>query len=464
MNYRIEQDSMGEVQVPSTALYGAQTERARQNFPISGIRFPRRMIRAIGLIKKNCALANKEKGLDPKIAKAIVAAAQEVVDGKLDDQFPLDIYQTGSGTSLNMNANEVISNRAIQMLGGEVGSKKPVHPNDHVNKGQSSNDIIPTTIHVAACEAVVRDLLPALEGMEKALAKKVKEFNEVVKIGRTHLMDAVPVTLGQEFSGYQTQIKNSSRRVKGTLESLSELALGGTAVGTGLNAEPGYADKVIAGVSKDIGIPLKQAPNLFEALAARDALVEAHGVLKTVAASLSKIANDIRWLGSGPRCGIGEIVIPDLQPGSSIMPGKVNPVMSEMLLMVCASVIGNDVAINVGGISGNFELNVMKPMMGYTFLQSVTILANGVKTFTERCVQGLEANKERCEQLVEQSLALVTALNPVIGYDKAAAISKESFKTGKTIRELVLKKKLVPQKELDTLLDARRMTLPPKPE
>jgi len=381
-----------------------------------------------------------------------------VAAGQHDADFPVDIYQTGSGTSSNMNTNEVIANRAIQILGGEVGSKKPVHPNDHVNKGQSSNDVFPTAVHVAATEALERDLLPCLEALEGALTGKAKAFDHIVKIGRTHLMDAVPVRLGQEFSGYAQMVTNGIRRVRGALGAVSELALGGTAVGTGLGAEPGFAPKVIALVSKEIGIPLCQASNLFEALSARDGLVEASGALRSVAVSLTKIANDVRWLGSGPRCGIGEIHIPDLQPGSSIMPGKVNPVMSEMLLMICAQVIGNDATIAWGGAAGNFELNVMIPVMAGNLLQSITILANGARLFAARCVEGLEANVDRCAELIELSLAMVTALNPRIGYDAAAAIAKESVKTGKTVRQLCLEKKVLPPDELERLLDARGMT------
>jgi fumarate hydratase class II len=456
---RTESDSLGKVEVPASALYGAQTQRAAENFPVSGLRMPRRVIRALGLIKKAAAEVNRERGkLDPKLAGAIVEAAHEVAAGRHDADFVVDIFQTGSGTSSNMNANEVISNRAIQILGGVVGSKKPVHPNDHVNMGQSSNDVFPTAVHIAAAEAMERDLIPALEALEAALAAKARTFDHVVKIGRTHLMDAVPVRLGQEFSGYAQMVANSVRRVRAATKAVSELALGGTAVGTGLNSEPSFAPAVIHIIAKEIGVPLRQAPNLFEALSARDGLVEASGALRSTAVSLTKVANDIRWLGSGPRCGIGEIHLPDLQPGSSIMPGKVNPVMSEMLLMICAQVIGNDAAIGWGGAAGNFELNVMIPVMAYNLLHGIGILANGARLFASRCVEGLEANEDRCEALVEQSLAMVTALNERIGYDAAAAIAKESVKTGKTVRELCLEKKVLPPDELAQLLDARAMT------
>jgi fumarate hydratase, class II len=456
---RTETDSLGPVQVPADALYGAQTHRASQNFPVSGLRLPRRVIRALALIKKAAAEVNRDTGkLDPKLAGAIIEAAHEVAGGKHDHEFVVDIFQTGSGTSSNMNTNEVIANRAIQLLGGEVGSKRPVHPNDHVNMGQSSNDVFPTAVHIAAAEAMERDLLPALEALEGALAAKAKAFDHIVKIGRTHLMDAVPVRLGQEFSGYTQMVTNSIRRVRTAATSVAELALGGTAVGTGLGSDPAFAPKVISIISKEIRVHLKQAPNLFEALSARDGLVEASGALRSTAVSLTKIANDVRWLGSGPRCGIGEIHLPDLQPGSSIMPGKVNPVMSEMLLMVCAQVIGNDATVGWGGAAGNFELNVMIPVIAYNVLHSVGILANGCRLFASRCVEGIEPNEERCNALIEQSLAMVTALNPRIGYDAAAAIAKESVKTGKTVRELCLEKKVLPPDELARLLDARTMT------
>jgi fumarate hydratase class II len=456
---RTESDSLGNVEVPASALYGAQTQRASENFPVSGLRLPRRVIRALALIKKAAAEVNRDAGkLDAKLAEAIMAAAHEVAAGQHDGEFVVDIFQTGSGTSSNMNANEVIANRAIQLLGGQVGSKKPVHPNDHVNMGQSSNDVFPTAVHVAATEAMERDLIPALEALQGALGSKARAFDHVVKIGRTHLMDAVPIRLGQEFAGYAQMLTNTVRRVRAAADAASELALGGTAVGTGLGSEPEFAPRVIGIIAREIGIHLRQAPNLCEALAARDGLVEASGALRSAAVSLTKIANDVRWLGSGPRCGIGEISLPDLQPGSSIMPGKVNPVMSEMLLMICAQVIGNDATIGWGGAAGNFELNVMIPVMAYNLLHAITILTNGCRLFASRCIEGLEPNEERCAELVEQSLAMVTALNPRIGYDAAAAIAKESVKSGKTVRALCLEKKVLPPDELARLLDARRMT------
>ncbi len=456
---RIEKDSLGEIEVASSAYYGAQTERARRNFPVSGLRFPRRFIAALGMIKGEAAVVNQELGVvDPDIAKAIQQAASEVAKGDRDADFPLDIFQTGSGTSTNMNANEVISNRAIELLGGQMGTKSPVHPNDHVNYGQSSNDVIPTAIHVAAYSALVEDLEPALEHLAEALESKAREFDDVVKIGRTHLQDAVPVRLGQEFSGYAQQIRKGIDRVTAAKPRLAELALGGTAVGTGLNAQPGFADAVIERLVERTGHPFVPAANKFEALAAKDAAVETSGALKTIAVSLTKIANDLRWLGSGPRTGIGEIALPSLQPGSSIMPGKVNPVIPEMVLMVAAQVIGNDVTISVGGMSGNFELNVMMPVIAYNLLQSIEILANASRLLADRCVSGLEANRERCEEMVEKSLAMVTALAPRIGYDKAAEIAKEAFATGRTVRELAVEKQVLPLDELEQVLDARSQT------
>jgi fumarate hydratase class II len=459
--FRTESDALGKVEVPAHALYGAQTQRAVENFPVSGLRLPRRLIRALALIKQAAAQVNKASGkLDAAIADAIIRAASEVAAGHHDAQFPLDVFQTGSGTSSNMNANEVLANRAITLLGGTVGSKKPVHPNDHVNRGQSSNDVVPSAVHLAAAEAVDRDLLPALRHLHQALETKARELDPVVKIGRTHLMDAVPIRLGQEFSGYAAQLSNTITRVARAQGALCELALGGTAVGTGLTADPAFAPQVIARLAVETGLPLRQAPNLFEALAARDGLVEASGALRGAAVSLTKVANDLRWLASGPRCGIGEIHLPDLQPGSSIMPGKVNPVMCEMLLMVCAQVIGNDAAVAWGGAAGNFELNVMIPVIAFNFLQSVEILASACRLFADRCVRGITANVERCQSLVEQSFALVTALNERIGYDAAAAIARESVATGKTVRQLCIEKAVLPPHELDELLDARRMTGP----
>jgi len=456
---RIESDSLGEIEVPSSVYYGAQTERARRNFPVSGLRFPRRFIAALGMIKGEAATVNEKLGiLEPELATAIRQAADEVAQGDRDEDFLLDIFQTGSGTSTNMNANEVIGNRAIQILQGEMGSKSPVHPNDHVNAGQSSNDVIPTAIHVAAYAAIVEDLDPALDHLAAALEAKAREFDEVVKIGRTHLQDAVPVRLGQEFSGYAMQVRKGIERLESVKPRLGELALGGTAVGTGLNARPGFAASVIERLGQRTGLPFVSAPNKFEAMAAKDAAVETSGALKTVAVSLTKIANDLRWLGSGPRTGIGEIALPSLQPGSSIMPGKVNPVIPEMVLMVGAQVVGNDVTISVGGMSGNFELNVMMPVIAYNLLQSIEILANASRLLADRCVAGLEANRERCEEMVEKSLAMVTALAPRIGYDQAAEIAKEAFASGRTVRELATARKVLPPEELERVLDARSQT------
>ncbi|HEV8241028.1 MAG TPA: class II fumarate hydratase [Thermoanaerobaculia bacterium] len=456
---RIEKDSLGPVEVPADAYYGAQTERARRNFPVSGLRFPRRFLAALGMIKGEAAAVNAEQGSVPRhLAEAVRKAAEEVVAGQHDDHFPLDIFQTGSGTSTNMNANEVIGNRAVEILGGVLGSKDPVHPNDHVNFGQSSNDVIPTAIQLSAYLAIVEDLEPALQRLAAALDKKASEFDDVVKIGRTHLQDAVPVRLGQEFSGYAQQVKNGLDRLAAVKPRLAQLALGGTAAGTGLNAPPGFADEVIARIAARTGQPFAGAPNKFEALAAKDACVEASGVLKTIAVSLTKIASDLRWLGSGPRAGLGEIQLPSLQPGSSIMPGKVNPVIPEMTLMVCAQVIGNDAAITVGGMSGNFELNVMMPVIAYDLLQSIEILASACRLLAERCVEGIVADRERLKSMVERSLMMVTALAPKIGYDAAAALAKEAYQSGRTVRELALEKRLLPPDELDEVLDPRLMT------
>jgi fumarate hydratase class II len=457
---RVEKDSLGEVEVPTTAYYGAQTERARQNFPVSGIRFPPRFISALAMIKGEAAAVNLSMGIvSAEIAQAIQQAAGEIVDGKHDEHFPLDIFQTGSGTSTNMNANEVISNRAIEILGGEMGSKSPVHPNDHVNAGQSSNDVIPTAIHVAAFGALVEDLEPALDLLATELEAKAEEFDDIVKIGRTHLQDAVPVRLGQEFSGYAQQIRNGLARLNSVKPRLAELALGGTAVGTGLNAPPGFADQVIERLADRSGHPFVPAANKFEALAAKDAVVETSGMLKTIGVSLTKIANDLRWLGSGPRCGIGEISLPSLQPGSSIMPGKVNPVIPESVLMVAAQVQGNDVTINIGGLSGVFELNVMMPILAHNVLQSIGILSAACRLLAERTVKGLVANRDRAEQMVEKSLAMVTSLAPRIGYDKAAEIAKEAFSTGRTVREIAREKQVLSEAELDRALDAFGQTV-----
>ncbi len=456
--HRIERDSMGEVEVPRDALFGAQTRRALDNFPISDLRKPRRFIEALGAIKLEAAVVNHELGLlDGNLKDAIVAAAEEVVDGKLDNQFVLDVFQTGSGTSTNMNANEVISNRAIQILGGEVGSKSPVHPNDHVNKGQSSNDVIPTAIHLSALISIKDDLLPGLEKLQRALEEKSREFDDVVKTGRTHLQDATPIRLGQEFKGYAGQMERGIQRIRKATEDLSEVALGGTAVGTGVNTHPEFARRVCERLSRRFGVEVRETENHFQAQSAMDAAVFVSGALKTVAVSLMKISNDIRWLGCGPRAGFAEIALPEVQPGSSIMPGKVNPVIAESATMVAAQVIGNDATIALAGQSGNFELNVMLPLIAYNLLQSISILGNASANLAEQCVAGIEAT-ERGPELVEQGLMLATALAPEIGYDRAAEISKEAYKTGKTIREVARERTDLSEEELDRLLDARKMT------
>ena len=456
--HRVERDSMGEVEVPRDALFGAQTRRALDNFPISDLRKPRRFVEALGAIKLESAVVNNELGLlDDESKNAIVEAAEEVVEGRLDHAFVLDVFQTGSGTSTNMNANEVISNRAIQILGGELGSKSPVHPNDHVNMGQSSNDVIPTAIHLAALISIKHDLLPALEKLRKALQEKARQFDGVVKTGRTHLQDATPIRLGQEFLGYAGQMERGIARLLKAQDDLSEVALGGTAVGTGVNTQPEFAARVCERLSERFGVDVRETENHFQAQSAMDATVFTSGALKTVAVSLMKISNDIRWLGSGPRAGIGEIALPEVQPGSSIMPGKVNPVIAESVAMVAAQVMGNDATIAIAGQSGNFELNVMLPLIAYNLLQSIDLLANAAENLTDQCVAGIEAT-ERGPELVEQGLMLATALAPVVGYDKAAEISKAAYKTGKTIREVARENTDLSEEELDELLDARRMT------
>jgi fumarate hydratase class II len=436
MEYRIETDTMGEVKVPSDKYYGAQTARSLMNFKIGGETFPREIIRALGILKKAAVLTNNELGMisDEK-TKLIAQAADEVINGKLDNHFPLVVWQTGSGTQTNMNSNEVIANRAIEISGGELGSKKPIHPNDDVNKAQSSNDTFPTAMHIAAVEEINRRLIPMITKLRDALAIKTEEFKDVIKIGRTHLMDAVPLTLGQEFSGYVQQLDNGLERINSCLPRLSELALGGTAVGTGLNTHPKFAELAAEKISEITKLKFVTAPNKFEALAAHDAIVEASGVMKTLASSLMKIANDVRWLGSGPRCGIGELNLPANEPGSSIMPGKVNPTQSEALTMVCCQVMGNDTAINFGGASGNFELNVFKPVMIYNLLQSIRLLADASESFTDNCVVGIEANKVNINKHLTNSLMLVTALNPHVGYDNAAKIAKKAHAENTTLEE-----------------------------
>jgi len=460
-DFRIETDSMGPVRVPEKAYWGAETQRAVENFPISNLHFPRRFLRALGMLKKASAAANVELGLLPQeLGVAISLAAQEVVEGKLDDQFVLDIFQTGSGTSTNMNANEVIGNRANEILGGKIGNKRSVHPNDHVNLGQSSNDIIPSSIHIAALEGIQRDLLPALSSLQTVLEEKAREFDRVVKIGRTHLQDATPMRLGQEFSGYASMVRHGIRRLENSREHLAELAVGGTAVGTGINTHPKFAGLVVGKISEMTGLTFREAENHFEAQGAKDALVEASSALKTLAVGLMKIANDIRWLGSGPRCGIGEILLPEVQPGSSIMPGKVNPVIPEALCQVAAQVIGNDAAIAIGAMSGNFELNVMMPVIAHNLLQGISLLTNASLVFAQKCVQGIRADEARCREMIEKSLAMATALSPHIGHDAAAKIAKEAYESGKTIREVALEKKVLPSEKLEKILDPWRMTEP----
>ena len=461
MQTRIEIDSMGQMEVPSNALYGATTQRAVLNFPVSGYRLSRPLIRALGLVKWAAAQANRDVGkLEEERASFIVQAAEEVIEGKLDEHFPIDIFQTGSGTSSNMNANEVIANRASQLAGKPIGSKDPVHPNDHVNMGQSSNDVIPTAIHVAVAESIRNDLMPALERLQEALEAKAQEFWEVIKIGRTHLMDATPVRLGQEFSGYAKQVEHGKLRAGNAIAAIEELALGGTAVGTGLNCHPEFAGRVMGYLWNRTGIAFREARNHFEAQGAKDGLVEASAQLRTISVSLFKIANDLRWLSSGPRCGIGEIQLPATQPGSSIMPGKVNPVICESVMQVCAQVFGNDTAVYWAGANGNLELNVMMPVMGHNVLESTRLLANVIRIFRDKCIDGVVANSARCGELVEFSMAMVTSLAPIIGYDRAAEIAKESAKTGKTVRTICMERHILAEAELVLALDPVAMTKP----
>ncbi len=458
--FRTESDSMGPMQVPADAYYGAQTARAMENFPISNVRFPRQFIRALGLIKKHAAAANTSLDLLPQnISSAIRQAAQEVIDGKWDAEFVVDIFQTGSGTSTNMNTNEVIANRACEISGGKRGDKS-VHPNDHVNRGQSSNDVIPTAIHLAALDGIIHVLVPALEELQAALDKKAGEFDSILKIGRTHLQDATPIRLGQEFGGYASQIQHGIARMKALEKHLGELPLGGTAVGTGINTHLEFSRRTIAGIGAEIKLNLREALNHFEAQGAIDALVEASGALKTLAVSLIKIANDVRWLGSGPRCGLGEIKLPATQPGSSIMPGKVNPVMCEMVIQVGAQVIGNDAAVAFAGTFGNFELNTMLPVTAHNLLQSIELLTSASRVFARRCIAGLEADAQKCESNIEKSLAMCTSLAPVIGYDKAAKIAKIAYETGRTVREVALETSGLDKDKIAELLDARSQTEP----
>ncbi|MEM6429401.1 MAG: class II fumarate hydratase [Deinococcota bacterium] len=459
MSYRTEKDSMGEFQVPNDALYGAQTARAIANFPVSGQGIGREMIRAMGLIKYAASQVNKDLGnVDDTLTDAIAQAAQEVIDGKHDDNFLVDVFQTGSGTSSNMNTNEVIANRAIQLLGGVVGSKDPVHPNDHVNFGQSSNDVFPTAIHVATLTLIETKLLPALDTLKQGLDAKAKAFDDIVKIGRTHLQDATPIRLGQEFSGYASQVEHGITHLKNASEHLRELAQGGTAVGTGINTHPEFGARIAAKLSELTGTQFHEAPNHFEAQAAQDAAVAVSGALKTLAASLMKIANDIRFLGSGPRLGLGELEIPAVQPGSSIMPGKVNPVICESMIMVCAQVIGNDSVITLGGLYGNFELNVMLPVIARNLLEQISLLTNASLMFEDKLLKGLKANTERIAAMNEQSLSLATSLAPLIGYDAAAKLAKESYATGKTVRDLAFEQEVLPKEQLEDALNLRRQT------
>ncbi|RKH71706.1 class II fumarate hydratase [Corallococcus interemptor] len=458
-NVRIEKDTFGPIEVPADRLWGAQTQRSRQNFAISSERMPLALVHALVLVKKAAALVNQENGSLPKEkAQAIVKAADEVLAGQHDDEFPLLVWQTGSGTQTNMNCNEVLANRASELLGGERGEGRKVHPNDDVNKGQSSNDVFPTAMSVAAVEAVVKHVLPELVALRDVLAQKSLAFGSIVKIGRTHLQDATPLTLGQEFSGYVAQLDRAKGHIEASLPHLLELALGGTAVGTGLNAPPGYAERVAAEIAKLTGHAFVTAPNKFEALAANDALVQGHGALKGLAAVLFKVANDIRWLSSGPRSGIGEINIPENEPGSSIMPGKVNPTQSEALTMLSAQVMGNDVAISLGGASGNFELNVFKPLIIQNFLQSCRLLADGMRSFRLNCAVGIEPNLPRLQENLQRSLMLVTALNPHIGYDNAAKIAKTAHKQGKTLKEVAVELGLVTAEQFDQWVRPEKMT------
>ncbi|HZF52841.1 MAG TPA: class II fumarate hydratase [Polyangiaceae bacterium] len=461
MATRTETDSFGKIEVEGDRYWGAQTQRSLQNFKIGREKFTRELIASFGLLKKAAALVNQDLGLLPEEkCKLITAAADEVIEGKLDEHFPLSVWQTGSGTQTNMNVNEVISNRAIEMAGGEMGSKKPVHPNDDVNKSQSSNDTFPTAMHMAAVDAITTTLLPKVKSLRDVLAKKSEAFAKIVKIGRTHLQDATPLTLGQEFSGYVSQLDHSIAVIERSLPDLYELAIGGTAVGTGLNAHPEYAERTAKKIAELTGQPFVSAPNKFQALASHDALVAAHGALKTLACSLIKIANDVRWLASGPRCGIGELTIPENEPGSSIMPGKVNPTQSEAMTMLCAQVIANDVAVSYGGASGNFELNVFKPLIIHNVLQSIRLLGDGCASFEENCAVGIEPNTDRIDRNLRESLMLVTALNPHIGYDNAAKIAKKAHKEGTTLKEAAVSLGLITAERFDEVVRPEEMISP----
>ena len=452
---------MGSIQVPDDAYYGSQTQRAVENFPISNIPISKSIINALGIIKRSAAVINNKLGiLDKKRKNAIIQAADEVIEGKFDNQYPIDTFQTGSGTSSNMNCNEIIANRASEIMGGTIGTRKPVHPNNHVNMGQSSNDVIPTAIHIATNKNIHHSLIPSLKNLSIELDKKAEEFSDIVKIGRTHLQDATPITLGQEFSGYAQMVKNGIKRIQNAQVLLTELAQGGTAVGTGINTNINFGSLMAKEISRYTGIKFSEAQNHFEAQGGQDAAVETSGALKTVAVSLSKIANDIRWMGSGPRAGIGELILPAVQPGSSIMPGKVNPVICESMIQVCAQVIGNDTTITIGGLGGVFELNLMLPLIAHNLTQSIEILTNGSQMFTDKLVKDLKANEDICSSYIEGSLAMCTSLAPIIGYDRAAEIAHKAYESGKTVREVALEEKILDKKELEALLDPANMTKP----
>ena len=461
MGSRKEKDSMGQIEVPDDRYYGAQTQRSLQNFKIGGEKFQRELIRAYAILKKAAAVSNESAGkLDSNISQAIIQAADEVIEGKLDEHFPLVVWQTGSGTQSNMNFNEVIANRAIEILGGQLGSKDPVHPNDHVNMSQSTNDTFPTAINIAAAEMVFNQLIPSLKKLLKSLAQKSKDFDSIVKLGRTHLQDATPLSLGQEFSGYTSAINHNIERLEASLDQCYELAMGGTAVGTGINSYEGFAESVAENIASITGLPFKSASNKFEAIATQDSIVELSGSLKTLAASLFKIANDIRWLASGPRSGIGEIIIPSNEPGSSIMPGKVNPTQCEAMTMVCTQVMGNDLTISIAGASGNFELNVFRPVIAYNIIQSIRLLNDACDSFRKNCIDGITPNKDRIKSNLYDSLMLVTALNPHIGYDKAAEVAKKAHKDNTSLKEAVIKLGYLSEEDFDKLVDPNKMIKP----
>jgi fumarate hydratase class II len=463
LEYRKEKDSMGNLEVPNDRYYGAQTQRSLQNFKIGGEKFQRELIKSYGILKKAAALTNHAAGkLDSNISNAIIESAGEVIDGKLDDHFPLVVWQTGSGTQSNMNFNEVIANRAIEILGGEIGSKEPIHPNDHVNMCQSTNDTFPTAINIASVEMVSNELLPAIMELHSTLDKKANEFDSIIKLGRTHLQDATPLSLGQEFSGYASALNHNIQRIESSLENCFELSMGGTAVGTGINTYEGFAESVAQNIAKLTGLPFKTAPNKFETLAGQDSIVELSGSLKTLAVSLFKIANDIRWLASGPRSGIGEIIIPSNEPGSSIMPGKVNPTQCEAMTMVCTQVMGNDLTISIAGASGNFELNVYRPVIAYNIIQSIRLLTDACDSFRENCVDGITPNEEKIKTNLYNSLMLVTALNPHIGYDKAAEVAKKAHENNTSLREAIIDLGYMSGEDFDELVDPQKMIKPSK--